>query len=205
MVLSDARQDQRYGFLGAWTRSGIFPCNGDAMAEAGSGALMSRFVLVHREFERRLHMLRRSGGVSGKIAEKADQMVGSLGVVSDPGKRLPVRLTRHGEARIRNCLKFDLGNGYRILSVREGSTFYILFIGTHEECDNWLKRNTGYRPDRELETRCRARLVEKHDPNPGLEHGLDERDLYEEQIMSRIDDMILRKIFHGFHGERRRR
>jgi len=43
------------------------------------------------------------------------------------------KLTRHGEARIDKCKKFDLVGGYRLVYVREEDHYFFLFAGTHDD------------------------------------------------------------------------
>lgn len=53
------------------------------------------------------------------------------------------KLTCHGEARLEKAVKFDLGAGYRMVSVRAGDELLMLFAGSHDDCDRWLERNRG--------------------------------------------------------------
>lgn len=69
-------------------------------------------------------------------------------------------LTRHGETRLDQAEKYDLGDGYRVVTqiVREGteSLRVFWFVGSHDETENWLNRHRDYRyvynpTDRRLE------------------------------------------------------
>lgn len=56
--------------------------------------------------------------------------------------------TRHGESRLENAEKFDMGDGYRAVTqiVREKneSLRVFWFVGSHDEAENWLNRHRGY-------------------------------------------------------------
>ncbi len=56
---------------------------------------------------------------------------------------LSMSRTRNGENRIRHCRKYSLAGGCRLITVRDNEKHIFLFLGTHDECDEWLKRNRG--------------------------------------------------------------
>lgn len=57
------------------------------------------------------------------------------------------RMTQHGESRIRHCIKYDLGGGYRLVTVRPKDTvFLLLFVGSHDDAERWLDANRGLVP-----------------------------------------------------------
>lgn len=47
---------------------------------------------------------------------------------------------------MRNCLKFDLGCGYRLITLRKEDCIHITYIGTHDECDRWLVNKKRQQP-----------------------------------------------------------
>ena len=50
--------------------------------------------------------------------------------------------TKYGEKRIRNCRKYDLGCGFRLITLQRRSTIYITVLGTHDDCQRWLEKNS---------------------------------------------------------------
>jgi len=56
-------------------------------------------------------------------------------------------LTQYGDARIKNCYKFDLRGAYRLVYVRQDGWFVFLFLGSHDETDSWIRNNNGMIPD----------------------------------------------------------
>ena len=57
-----------------------------------------------------------------------------------------VALTNHGESRIPKCIKYNLSNACRLITVVENGHCYLLFAGDHKACDKWLEVNRGYVP-----------------------------------------------------------
>jgi hypothetical protein len=154
---------------------------------------------VHRVpgFERSLITLREKGGIALSAVKKAEKIIQR---VLERGREDSIkvgRLTRKGEFRISHGIKYDLGNGYRLVCAKKGPHLILLQIGTHEECTRWLERNKGL--DYEINKDCPSKLVtqEQISTEPGRIEKIDPCDEYEEQLMKRIDDKILRSLFCG--------
>lgn len=82
------------------------------------------------------------GGQQQKAAEKVNQIIGALEMEGDNAlKRLPV--TKNGETRIKNCVKYDLPGYCRLITIQENNICTFVFLGTHDECDKWLNNNKG--------------------------------------------------------------
>jgi superfamily I DNA/RNA helicase len=59
-----------------------------------------------------------------------------------------VRPTEHGESRLPNVEKYDLGDGYRLvvqLVDASAQRRAFLFVGDHEDADRWLDNHKNYR------------------------------------------------------------
>ena len=52
-------------------------------------------------------------------------------------------VTNHGENRIQHCVKYDLGKGYRLVTIKHKGVISLEFVGNHNETDKWLDRNSG--------------------------------------------------------------
>jgi superfamily I DNA/RNA helicase len=98
-------------------------------------------VVVHREnkFNEVLKQMRRSGGGRAIAYRKIGEIRQGLAL----GERNVCQTTDHGESRIKNCIKYDLGNGYRLVTVDFGEVVMLCFAGSHEEVDHWLDANRG--------------------------------------------------------------
>ena len=80
------------------------------------------------------------GGKSQKKQARVRQVLGSLDQ-ADPFTTLSV--TNHGETRLRNCVKYDLGDGWRLVTRQTERTCGFLFIGDHEDTERWLESHRG--------------------------------------------------------------
>jgi hypothetical protein len=165
------------------------------MSEAGDNREEEVFP-IHRtaSFNRKLEMLRRSGGTGSMAAEKADEIMRGVALGKNNVIRRQFRFTRNGEYRIRNCMKYDLGCGYRLVCIRKKSHDLFIYIGSHDDCCRWIDRNKG-RLSRAVNAAITARAV-CNSSTADFKEALKE-DEYEARLMSRIDDKILRIVFSG--------
>jgi hypothetical protein len=148
-------------------------------------------------FNRKLECLRRKGGSGSLAAKKADELINNILCGKIEGTRQRFRLTRNGEFRIKHCMKYDLGCGYRLAFIRKGDHIVFIYIGSHDDCCRWIDRNKGLiheTEDRahEMRIRCNSQ-IDRHKQKEELQE-----DEYETNLMSKIDDKILRQIFSGF-------
>ncbi len=136
------------------------------------------------------------------VAGKADAFNRVLtGRTSGQG-RDRFRFTRKGEYRIKNCRKVDLGCGYRIVCIQKDHRLVLLFIGTHDDCFRWIERHrtAEYDLDGVPEEAWTAVIADRPAERPRRELEHDEECLaeeYEESLMDKIDDGVLRKVFAG--------
>ena len=100
---------------------------------------MKRKIYIHTRVEKELERLKGQENTPGFAAEKAHQIICSLA----GGEALinAGRLSRKGDARIRNCLKYNLGKGHRLVCVKEKNNIYVLFVGNHDNCHTWLDKH----------------------------------------------------------------
>lgn len=156
-------------------------------------------VFVHREtqFNKLLSNLRKAGGKAALAAIRADEIVERLAVKN---RLLPSRvhkLTKYGEARIEGCRKFDLGGGYRLVYLKKEGHIFFLYIGTHDDCDLWIKNNRGLQSEvdagssqvviEEKEEEASGNEGQEHEPEPD----------YDDLLMKKIDNRLLRRVFQG--------
>ena len=100
--------------------------------------------IEEKKFMRSLQDLDRKGGQFSKVANKVFAFRGKLDIDEDPFKGF--KSTKHGENRIKYCRKYDLGNGCRLITVAKDGICFLLYAGTHDDCDKWLERNRGFTP-----------------------------------------------------------
>ena len=161
-------------------------------------------VVIHRDpqLQKCLTKLRRAGGRALLAAEQVETILARL--ASHKGRHSDTvhKRTRHGEARIEKCKKFDLVGGYRLVYIREAQQYYFLFVGSHDDCDHWLTHNC----DLSLEM-PEAPTIAGVKPTvamtPAAEHAVPPGALeldYDDVILKDIDEKILRRVFCGLCG-----
>lgn len=85
------------------------------------------------------------GGQYQKMADKVYALKGKInGEEPDPLKGFP--LTRHGESRIKNCRKYRLNESCRLVTVVNDDRCWLLYAGSHNDCEKWLNKNKGLVP-----------------------------------------------------------
>ena len=158
-------------------------------------------VVIHRDpqLHKCLTKLRRAGGRALLAAEQVETILARLAAHEGKHPEAVHKRTRHGEARIEKCKKFDLVGGYRLVYIHEAQQYYFLFTGTHDDCDHWL---THHR-DLALEmpgAPAAAGAEPTTAETPAAEHTVPPGDLeldYDDIILKDIDEKILRRVFCG--------
>jgi hypothetical protein len=172
---------------------------------------MAGVLHVHQDanLTKQLKTLLKGGASAAPAARHAQSIIDQFvdGAACDP--KLMGRLTRCGEARIKNCIKFDLIRGYRLIGIMLDNGIAFLYVGSHDECDHWIRNNAGLEPvldkKRNKVAQVKARVAET--PAQGeLELDSSESD-YDEILLHDLTDQDLRKIFCGLskssHATRR--
>lgn len=156
-----------------------------------------------RLLEKQLETLRRSGSRGRSAANQCVNLLNTMrseGIHSDEIIR---KRTKNGELRLAHCIKYDLGHGYRLVTVLHGKHLFATFAGSHDKTDQWLdqNRNSVYN---ENTKGFGSEFIHSSKDNPV--HVLNENneaslfpepDLYEEYLLSQVDDEMLRTIFSG--------
>lgn len=104
---------------------------------------MIDYVHVHSRLLNQLDEFKQMENVNAFAAKKADAIIKALVAGTKPARA--GKLTRHGDARIKNCLKYDLGKGFRLVCVKDGRNFYVLFVGSHDRCDTWMDKHRNFK------------------------------------------------------------
>jgi putative component of toxin-antitoxin plasmid stabilization module len=149
------------------------------------------------KLEKQLQALHRAGKKAALAAERAQSIIARL----EAGKFSSIEagaLTKNGELRIKGCLKYDLGSGYRMVTLKQGRDLYVLYIGSHDDCHRWIENNREL-PIADIQRRSRRILVEN--PHNHMQcnntdretKGCEEPNAFSEEL----DDRHLRAIFSG--------
>jgi hypothetical protein len=94
-----------------------------------------------KEFLKAVRAMKLAGGRKSKAADQVLAMRSSVGLFEDPFQSL--RKTKHGENRIAGCVKYDLQEFCRLITIIGNGCIFLLFVGDHDEADAWLERHRG--------------------------------------------------------------
>lgn len=153
-------------------------------------------------FERQIKSLRRSDKRGAAALVRAEELMSAIASGQRSNEEIVTKQTKHGELRLKNCKKYDLGSGYRLISLREGDSLYFAYIGTHDACNRWLnkRRTTGMRLNLERIKPIRYEIAPVEEQ--GLPAELLQADAeYEAYIASKLDNATIRHLFRGLRGE----
>ena len=162
---------------------------------------MAVFIHCEPQLHKCLNKMRRAGGRAALAAERVEEIIAALASNACLRPHQVNKLTRHGEARIENCKKFDLVGGYRLVYVKEDNHYFFLFAGTHDDCDHLLNNNRYLKPEPNgAEMPLTVRQADEVTLSP--DHNATEGDMdYDELLMKDIDEKMLRRVFRGLCGD----
>ena len=104
-------------------------------------------IIASKEFHEKVSELYRLGGNGRRIFTKVQSLIG--GIKEDgAGAFRRFNTTNHGESRLKSCIKYDLGQGFRLITVNTEKMIWLLFVGNHDAADKWLDNNIGWTPIR---------------------------------------------------------
>jgi hypothetical protein len=160
---------------------------------------MIRFIHLERRFEKELEALWKRGEPGAVAAQKANELLAVLTKNGPPDLKKVWKLTGWGEKRIEGCLKYDLGDGFRAICFRRGETFFISYIGDHDECQKYLDHFSGRHNwvAKENGTTIPVQLAELAEGLEGAPVDEDFDEDFDDLLMEQVDDKTLRKIFIG--------
>lgn len=168
-----------------------------------------RSVYVSSKVESRIEALKKTGKAGAALARKATGIIESLtsGAVCHHMDAID-SYTKYGEKRIKNCRKYDLGCGYRLITLQRGAKVFIPFFGTHDECQRWLEGNSrlkNFVPGNG--TLFRISFEKQPSKTPACENGSACGDDADDELLWKLTDKLLRRIFSGLieAAEKRRR
>jgi len=164
-----------------------------------------KHVHISSKVERRIEDLKHDGKAGRALAQKVTLIIESLATGAVCRHKDTVeRYTRYGEKRIRNCHKYDLGCGHRLVTLQRGAKIFVLFLGTHDECQRWLKNHSRLKEVIAGNGEVFEILPESPIPaNPADTDATNSREDAEEELQ--LSDQELRRIFCGLVEAARKR
>jgi superfamily I DNA/RNA helicase len=137
------------------------------------------------KFIKAMEALRRRGGQHARAASEANRIIGSLSHGFDETNKI----TNHGENRIKSCVKYDLGAGaFRLVTVHSNHCIYILYVGSHDDADQWIERHRGYTFTYNRQSKEVGSTVVSSGPDrrPLPDHNMDEMPIVQTPYVKRI-------------------
>ena len=158
---------------------------------------MLQCIYLDSRIPKRLELLRRAGKKAALAAGKVEEILTRL----QSGENLPDQVgtvTKHGELRIKGVLKYDLGSGYRLVALKQDDRFFLLFVGSHDDCHRWIENNRELSID-QIEQRCAAMPVQtgRTHTDTSDETARHKMDDEEDDPLDRVSEQDLRRIFCG--------
>jgi hypothetical protein len=154
---------------------------------------------IHREkrFDKELELLRSQGEKARVAAKRAEEVLAKLTQKGWTDLKHVAKLADHGEHRLDGCIKYDIGGGFRLVCFKRGDHLYFSYVGTHDDCHRWLNQSKN-RPHLVGKRDAVTTIVEKikSETIQNLEVEEEKPD-YDDLLMAKIDENILRKIFEG--------
>ena len=128
-------------------------------------------VANYKDFDKSIVDLARRGGKFQKSANKIRTILGKA-ALGEENLFEGFKTTNHGESRVDKCVKYDLGDGVRLITIQDSGVVLLCYAGTHDECDRWLNRNRGSTLVADRNGRIginRVRLVRDHETTTSFE------------------------------------
>jgi hypothetical protein len=173
-------------------------------AENYGGQVVIEYLHCAKSLEKQLRALRRSGKKAEWAAEQCEEILARIrteGLLCDS---VYSKRTKNGEYRISNCVKYDLGNGYRMVTIRDGQHLYVPFIGGHDDTSLWLDRHK-YDLFSAADSMFFSEVVDLS-PKKQNEKQMQSQqsceisdDPYEAELQEKLDDALLKDLFCGLY------
>lgn len=141
-----------------------------------------------------------SGPAAG--AEESDRFEASdaSAVLEGPDPVGAGLLRYRKDKRVKNSLKFNLGQGFRLICIKEKKEIYVMFLGDHDSSSAWLDRFTRKRPHKAEMTMevfsVDPEANESKDP-PSSFPGIAASDEDPHPLPKEVPQEMLRKVFRG--------
>jgi hypothetical protein len=155
-------------------------------------------LFVSSKVKSRIAALKRAGKSGKTLAQKATGIIDSL-ASGDVRNHMDAveSYTKYGEKRIKNCRKYDLGCGYRLITLQRGETVFIPFLGSHDECQRWLENNSRLKAFHA----GKGKTIPIEDKNVSLTNPIDPEKMDENEdvdgFLQNLTDKDLRIVFNG--------
>lgn len=161
-----------------------------------------------RALRKQFQAMYRGGKKERAIIERAETLIRRL-QANPLDEQAACRRTYNGELRLRDCRKYNLSCGFRLISLKRDNRLIFTYIGSHDDCQKWIENNRDFQDDIESQPiplipsipSCHQGDEARQEAGDLLseeqEQARDEVDAYEEELMNHLDEYVLREIFSG--------
>ena len=158
---------------------------------------------IHREasFRKSLGALFKGDKIASQAACRAEEIIERLSSGDFQAIEVVSRRTKNGELRIDGCQKYNLGGGYRLICVKRGNHLIAAYTGSHDDCDRWLENNRGFKPGYQSSGDTPFPSEKRESEHPSRWEPPESEPDYDDILMEKIDEGILRRIFVGICGQ----
>lgn len=152
---------------------------------------MIQYIKYHPQFHKQCEKLKRSNDKASKAVENALEIILSF-KKSRTSFNTRGALSHSGELRLKDGIKYRLGNGYRLVLSIKKECLFVLCIGSHDQCDKWLEKNRG---EEAFSFSWQEKVLMKCPEKKKSQN----REFKDEtsNLSIHIEDRILRQIFQG--------
>ena len=166
-----------------------------------------RYLHISRNIERCLEKLRMRGRQGDLAASQYLQIMECMRRAEWCSDVITCKKTKNGEYRLKNCIKYDLGHGYRLVTVKNGPHLFITFVGSHDQTDRWIEthRYASFCADHSIYV---SEIIDTEETDTGNQQSDPfslktplESDEYEQQLEDKIDETVLKAVFQGLFGK----
>jgi hypothetical protein len=162
---------------------------------------MIQYIHYSKFLPKQLRGLRKTSKKAELAASKCEAILNDIKQYGCQCEAVLGKRTRYGELRIRNCVKYHLGAGYRLVTIRTGCHLFICFAGSHDETDQWIERHRfeELAPGDPL-YHCEEKVspLDTEETKYYDDNSLDDiEDCYENELRARLDESLLKSIFQG--------
>lgn len=105
---------------------------------------MAHEIHLHPRLKRQLKAMEDQVNAPSIAAGRARKIIEAM--IKGRTSKAAGLLRARSDSRVKNCWKYDLGAGYRLISIRTKQIIYVMYIGDHESCDAWLNNNSKKQP-----------------------------------------------------------
>lgn len=163
---------------------------------------MIEHIHVDPKLKKCLAELKKGSRRAGLAADRVETIISELKRGETPPGAV-CAFTRNGETRIKGCRKYNLGAGYRMVTLKQDNDLYLLFAGTHDECGRWIENNREHLPLEMIAQRSKTirwsgpksmASSSKLSPQPEMEP--------DEDWILPLSDQDLRTVFSGLVGKK---